>query len=232
MIVAGSTAATVAIKQATADVPIVGPTLSDPIDLGLVRSYARPGANVTGILTTVEELAGKQLSLGIELVGGKPKVGVVAIRRGSAAMQLRGAQAAAAALAAELSLAEVDGPGQIDAAFGTLSRAGVKVVSVIGDAAFMNERAQIAASALATGLPTVYNAREHVEAGGLIELRRQPGGKLPAQRGFRRQNPEGRKPGGVAGRAADEVRAGDQPQDAQTCSASPFHPRSSPAPTR
>jgi putative tryptophan/tyrosine transport system substrate-binding protein len=168
VIVAATTLAAVAAKHATAELPIVGPALSDPLDLELVQSYARPGANVTGILSTTEELAGKQLSLALELVGGSARVGILVNRRGGSAMKRRGAEAAAAALGTEISVAEVDAPDGIAAAFQALSQAGVRVVSVIGDAVFLNASTQIATSGLAANLPTVFIFREHVEAGGMM----------------------------------------------------------------
>src|SRR5262245_53704144 len=68
VIVTGSTNATLAVKQATAAIPIVCTALTDPAALGLVESQARPGGQVTGILSTLEGLTGKQLQLFLELV--------------------------------------------------------------------------------------------------------------------------------------------------------------------
>ena len=68
VIVTGSTDPTLAVKQATAAIPIVCTALTDPAALGLVESQGRPGGQVTGILSTLEGLTGKQLQLFLELV--------------------------------------------------------------------------------------------------------------------------------------------------------------------
>jgi putative ABC transport system substrate-binding protein len=60
VIVAATTPGSLAAKQATASIPIIGVNLTDPVGFGLVASEARPGANVTGILFRLEGLTGKQ----------------------------------------------------------------------------------------------------------------------------------------------------------------------------
>src|SRR5215510_394273 len=77
VIVTGSNHATLAVKQATAAIPIVSAVLTDPAAFGLVESQARPGGQVTGILTTVEGLPGKQLELLLELVPGATRIGML-----------------------------------------------------------------------------------------------------------------------------------------------------------
>src|SRR5262245_41422941 len=77
IVVTGGTDAVLAVKQATATIPIVCPVLSEAAgDLGLVESQARPGGQVTGILTTLEGLTGKQLELLLELVPGATRIGM------------------------------------------------------------------------------------------------------------------------------------------------------------
>jgi putative ABC transport system substrate-binding protein len=169
VIVAGSTAGVAAARRATKDIPIVGCALTDPVALGFIKSHARPGTNVTGVLSTTEELAGKQLSLAVELLGGAPVIGLLSnpANPGSAS-QVSGATAAAAALRLLITKAEAGSPEVFDAAFDALRHAGARIVNVIGDATFVNESSALAASALKARLPTMYNAREHVRAGGLM----------------------------------------------------------------
>ena len=75
MIVTGTSSAALAAKQATANIPIVGVNLTDPVGTGLVVSEARPGTNVTGTLQYLAGLTGKQLDLARDLVPGVTKVG-------------------------------------------------------------------------------------------------------------------------------------------------------------
>ena len=76
LMVAGSNQAAITMRQATAVIPIVAPTLFDPIGLGLVASLARPGGNVTG-LTTQDTLPEKNLELAAEAIRGAVKMGVL-----------------------------------------------------------------------------------------------------------------------------------------------------------
>jgi putative ABC transport system substrate-binding protein len=75
VIVTTTTAATLAVKQATVTIPIVNVALADPEGFGFVTSMARPGGQVTGILGTVDGLAGKQLQLVLEVLPTASKIG-------------------------------------------------------------------------------------------------------------------------------------------------------------
>ena len=78
VIVAGAVLETVAaITKATTTIPIVVPALADPVELGLIKSYARPGGNVTGIMPYVAGLPTKQLELARELVPGATRIGLL-----------------------------------------------------------------------------------------------------------------------------------------------------------
>jgi putative tryptophan/tyrosine transport system substrate-binding protein len=169
VIVAASTLALMAAQRASSEIPLVAPSLADPVSLGLIASQARPGGNVTGILVSLEELTGKQLALGRELVPGASKFGLlVNSRLPTAGFQRRGADVAAAALSIELVPAEVQSPADLESAFEGMARAGVGLVLVLGDAMFLSERRRVAGAALSTRLPTMFIFREHVEDGGLM----------------------------------------------------------------
>ena len=59
-----NTEATIAMRQATAAIPIVSAAVTDPVAFGLVASHARPGGNVTGILATLDSLPEKAARIG------------------------------------------------------------------------------------------------------------------------------------------------------------------------
>ena len=169
--VATPTAAVVAAKRATSSIPIVGVNMTDPVGLGLVESDAHPGTNVTGILTRLEGMAGKTLEIVRDVIPAAQKIGVL-IHAGDpgAAPQQRDTEATAAKIGVSLVPVGVNAPGEIDAAFQKFVSEHADAAVVLGDAMFLSARRQIAASALASRLPTIYNFREHVEDGGLISF--------------------------------------------------------------
>jgi ABC-type uncharacterized transport system substrate-binding protein len=168
VLVAFSTPAAIAASQATAAIPIVAANVTDPVAFGLVASHARPGGNVTGTLATLDTLPEKQLAFAAEVVRGAVKVGMLLTGFQAHAVQRKGAEGAAAALAIKLMPVEVRLPDDLDAAFQSLARERVDGVLVLQDPMFLTERRRIAMLAIAARLPTIFGFREHVEAGGLM----------------------------------------------------------------
>ena len=169
VIASGTMAGVTAAKKLTDTIPIVSPSLVDPVGFGFAASYARPGGNVTGVLLTVEDLPRKQLALMVELVPGARKVGVLLnVNNPNNLPQRRSMEVAAHALGVALYPAEVALPEDLHAAFQTMAREEVKAVFALTDAMFLSERKRIALFAVAVHLPTVFAAREHVEEGGLM----------------------------------------------------------------
>jgi len=169
VVVAGNTQLAIAMRRATAAVPIVAATVTDPVGFGLVASHARPGGNVTGIMSTVDTLPEKQVALSAEIIPRTVKMGML-LHAGFQANTIhrKGAEAAAAALAIELVPVEVRSPDDLAAAFPSLARERVDSVLVLPDPMFLTERSHIAMLAVAARLPTTFAFREHVEAGGLM----------------------------------------------------------------
>jgi len=172
VIITSNTAATLAIRHETAIIPIVCTTCTDPVGIGLVLSEARPGTNVTGLLTRVDGTTGKQLELARDVVHGLTKIGVlINSSNQSNAVQQQEAVAAAVKLGVTLVPAPVSLPTDLHAAFQTLSRESVEMVLVLQDAMFLAERKRIALFAAAVKLPTLFSFRENVEDGGLMSYR-------------------------------------------------------------
>ncbi len=167
VIVTGGNAA-VAAKQASSVIPIVFALMDDPLSMGLVASLARPGGNVTGLSMQQTELAGKRLELLREVVPGLRRLAIMANAENPASMaELRELQATARTLALEVVPSEISRAEDIAPAFEALkSRA--QALCVVGDALVMTHRVRINTLALAARLPTIYNIREYVEAGGLM----------------------------------------------------------------
>jgi putative ABC transport system substrate-binding protein len=168
VIAATGTPANLVAKTATGTIPIVFTTGSDPVQLGLVATLNRPGANVTGVTQLTGEVLPKRVELAHELV---PTATVIALlvnpRNPTAATLTRVSQAAAATLGVRLEVLNASTEAEVEDAFATLlqKRAGALV---IGADAFFNSHAELLASlAIRHLVPTIYEFRQFVAAGGL-----------------------------------------------------------------
>jgi putative ABC transport system substrate-binding protein len=169
VIVGGATMSAVVLKQATDTVPIVIAALAEPVELGLITSYARPGGNVTGVMPYVEGLPTKQLDLARELVTGATRIGLLDdVTDPKARPQAKEIMANGAKLDIKIIPGAVRSPDDIVQAYELFSREGAEVVVVEQSNMLLATRQKIAEAAAAMKLPTVYGYHEHVEAGGLI----------------------------------------------------------------
>jgi putative ABC transport system substrate-binding protein len=169
VVVSGTTAGVLAVKQITSAIPIVCIALTDPVGLGLIESDARPGGQVTGILITVDTLPGKQLELALEVSPGIGRIGMlIGGNNPISVVTRRNAETAAAAFGVKLVAVEVGAPDDLDGAFRKLVDEQVGIVLVLQEAMFLSERRRIAALAAAARLPSIYSFREHVIDGGLM----------------------------------------------------------------
>jgi putative tryptophan/tyrosine transport system substrate-binding protein len=169
LIVALDPPAALAAKKATASIPIIAAILNDPVRLGLIASYARPGGNLTGILSQVEGLPGKQVEIAQELVPAITLIGVLANPANAThAYQRQEVETAAAAKGVKVIAAETRSKGDLEPAFNSLRAAGVRLAIVLRDNMFVSERRRIADLATTVRLPTIGSQNSYVEAGGLI----------------------------------------------------------------
>src|SRR6516165_12732222 len=121
--VTATVAGTRAIKRATATIPIVNVTLTDPEGFGFVTSTARPGGQVTGILSALDSLPGEQLELALELLPGASRIGLlVNVSNPAHAAFRRNAEAASTSITRKLIPVEVRVPDDLDAAFEAMVR--------------------------------------------------------------------------------------------------------------
>ncbi|MGB9295655.1 MAG: ABC transporter substrate-binding protein [Pseudolabrys sp.] len=170
VIAATSTPAALAAKAATATIPVVFTTASDPVGLGLVASLARPGGNMTGATQLNMELGPKRLELMHQLL---PKATTIALvvnptNPRVAAVQTRDAQEAVRALGLQLRILEASTEADFDKAVAGLAKTGVGLVIGAGDSFFTGETAQFATISVRHGVPTIFNGREFAAAGGLL----------------------------------------------------------------
>jgi putative ABC transport system substrate-binding protein len=169
-IFAAITPAAVAARRLTQTIPIVCPILADPIVLGLIASMSRPGGNViTGLMSRIDDLIGKQIELAAQLVPASVRFGLIVNVAGSGVVIARQqVESAGKRLGVKLVSAEVREPNDLDTAFELLSNEHVQAVVVLADAMLFQERERVAQLAAAARLPAVYGFRDHVDAGGLI----------------------------------------------------------------
>ena len=167
VIVTGGNAA-VAAKRASSAVPIVFALVDDPIGMGLIASLSRPGGNVTGLAVQATDLAGKRLALLREVVPGLRRLAImVNVDYPSAVLEMGEIQTAAGMLGLEVAPLEIRRAEDIAPAFEAL-KGRAEALYVVGDALVMTHRVRINTLALAARLPTSFNYREYVEAGGLM----------------------------------------------------------------
>jgi putative ABC transport system substrate-binding protein len=156
------------LKEATSTIPIVAMT-SDPVQLGLVASMARPGGNITGVSVDAGlELWEKRLQLFREVVPTISKLGILGIQKNP--------EAAVMQQTAEKAGITVVGPSYVDKGsdeeyrdvFVTMSQAGADALFVDGSPEHITKRQLIGELASKYRLPAIYPFRSFVEAGGLM----------------------------------------------------------------
>jgi putative ABC transport system substrate-binding protein len=169
VLVANTTPPALAAKAATTTIPIVFMTGVDPVEVGLVASFNRPGANVTGVTFLSNKLVAKRLELLATLVSGAAPIGMLAhTRNPNTAADVRDALAAAAALGRTLLVERVASPSEVDAAVTTLVERRIVALFVAPQADFRNWQQQILALAERHALPTSFSNSDFVVAGGLM----------------------------------------------------------------
>ena len=166
----GSNAATLAVKAATATIPIVFGVGEDPVHLGLVASLARPGGNATGINFFVQEVVAKRLRLLHDLVPKAVRVAVLVNPASPSITEstIRAVQEAAPTIGLQIQILNVTTIGELDAVFANFARERPDALFVAPDAFFTSRRVQFATLTARDMIPATYAVRELVAAGGLM----------------------------------------------------------------
>jgi putative ABC transport system substrate-binding protein len=170
VIVATSTAAVLASKAATTTIPIVFYTGGDPVQLGLVASLNRPGGNLTGVTSLTVEIGPKRLELLHEMV---PTATTIALLVNPTNLTLteevtRDVQAAARTLGLQLHVLNASSERDFDTAFAAMVQLRAGGLMIGPEPLFTNRREQLVELTLRHAIPTVFELREHVVAGGLM----------------------------------------------------------------
>jgi len=155
-------------RDATTKIPIVMVIAADPVAWGLVTSLSRPGGNVTGITTEYATgLSGKRLELLKEAVPRARRIAVLGSGPLSSSAQLREAQKAAEVLGIKLVPVEIRDTdyGRV---FATIVAKRADAILVLTGPTVARDRKQIIERAAKYRLPTIHDASEYAEGGGLM----------------------------------------------------------------
>jgi len=167
LIVTRGTPAARAAKNATETIPVVMATMGDP--RAIVASFARPGANITGVTTFSTELTAKRIQLLRELVPGLARIALLHNMGNPAAPpEWEETKMAARALGLQPLLLDVRSQGDLGLAFERAIRQHVDALLIGADGLAQMHQPTIIGLAARNALPAAYPAREFVEAGGLI----------------------------------------------------------------
>ena len=169
VIAAAATPAALAAKAATTTIPVVFEIGGDPIHLGLVASLNRPGGNITGVTNFNTLVAPKRLELLHEIL---PAVRVVALlvnpANPSVETQSSDVLPAARNLGLEVHILKASTERDFDAVFAKVIELHAGGLVISADPLFTAKEEQLAALAVRRAVPTIYENRKFVSAGGLV----------------------------------------------------------------
>ena len=169
IVAGGSPVSALAAKSATTTIPIVFMNVADPVGIGLVASFNRPGGNVTGATLLSAELVAKRLGILRDLLPSVKRIAMLVnpTRPGVDAQKAQ-VQQAAQALGLALQFLEASSERDFEAVFQAMVSQQDGALIVAPDALFLTQRVQIADLAIRHTTPTMFEVREFVEAGGLV----------------------------------------------------------------
>jgi putative ABC transport system substrate-binding protein len=169
LIVACSTPAASAAKAATATIPIVFTTTSDPVQIGFVASLNHPGGNLTGATMRSVEVGAKLLELLREAI---PKAKIIALLVNPTNPQtdtlIRNLQAAARTFGLELHVLNASTESEFDTVFATLDQLRADGLIIGSDVLFTTRSEQLASLTVQHTMPAIFQDRAFAAAGGLM----------------------------------------------------------------
>jgi putative tryptophan/tyrosine transport system substrate-binding protein len=169
VLVVSVTEAALAAKKATSTIPIVMVSVPDPVAARLVASLARPGGNVTGLSRQTRDVIGKTLQLLKEALPEATRVHLLVNPTDLlSSTEVADAERAAKSLGVQLKIVEARALTELEGAFSTIHADRTDALLVVGGAGFYLNRTQIVSLALRNRLPSAFQNREFVEAGGLL----------------------------------------------------------------
>ena len=158
-----------AAKLATKTIPIVFATAGDPVVTGLIVSFSRPEANITGLSSLNTDLDAKRLALLKEALPRLTRVGVLRSPIDpSGAAQVRETETAARSLGMHLHVLDVRGPQDLRDVINTAKKQGVGALMVLGSPTLFEYQRRVGELATKANLPVISAWRVLPESGGLL----------------------------------------------------------------
>ena len=195
-VVTTCTPSTRSMKEVTSNTPIVMAVVSDPVGQGLIASLARPGNNITGTSSQVEDILPKMIEYFAAVLPKQTSVAVLADKRNAVHPRLWDLTLrAGVAMNLKPTRYEITNSNEIEAAIETAAREGAGGLFVLADhPLFLDHRERIVAASAKHRLPGFFWAREFVEAGGLMSYGENIAGGWQRAAGYVRRIISGAKP--------------------------------------
>jgi putative ABC transport system substrate-binding protein len=165
-----STLPTQLAKAATVTIPIVFLVGADPVELGLVGSFAKPGGNLTGVNILTSEVVAKRLRLLHDLLPNAVRIAVLVDPNNPiiAKTTVQDAQKAAPIMGLQTQIIDATTVGEINEVFAAFERDRPDALFVAPDSFLTSRRVQLATLAARDRIPATYPNRDYVEVGGLM----------------------------------------------------------------
>jgi len=168
-VIVANTPGVLAIKAAVTTIPIVFTTASDPVQIGLVSSLSRPGGNVTGATIMHVELMPKRLEMAREMLPGATLIGVlVNPTNPETEALLKDLHVAAQTLGLRIHVLNASTERDFDMVFANLVQLRASALTMAPDGFLLSRSEQLAALAVRHAIPTIFQDRAFVAAGGLM----------------------------------------------------------------
>ncbi len=169
VIVTSGMLAPLALQKATATIPIVMTSNSDPVGRGLIKSLARPGGNITGLTNITGDLGPKRLQLLLDMAPKLSRVAVLLNPTSPASFQgLQSIQYGGQKRRVDILSAEASTPQEIDSGFTLIRQQNADALIVLLDPLFQQQSNRIAELSTKYRLPTMTADRIYTEAGCLM----------------------------------------------------------------
>ena len=169
VIVAVAVAASTAAREATTKIPIVMVSAGNPVGAGLIKSLARPGGNVTGTTSMLQDVGSKQLALLHQVVPSARRIAFLSNpTNAGTSPTLQGAADAAQRLGLELVVVDVVARQDFEPAFARIEQSQAEALLVIGEPMIITHREAVIAFAARRRLPALYTIGTMVRDGGLM----------------------------------------------------------------